>query len=126
MTATALLLHPGDGEGRHRLSEGQISERTAVQYPIDDARRPQRQPQHPADVGRIGLLSLGDLFDRRVLPRLQHLLPTERARPIALTSVLSTCGAAGGPGAPSDARTSFRPPRLRTANGTLIVTTVVS
>src|SRR5215467_12919137 len=48
------------------------------------------------------------------------------ARAIALTSVLSTCGAKGGTDAPSGASTSLRPPRLHTANGTLMVTTADS
>ena len=41
---------------------------------------------------------------------------------MALTSVLSACGGTGGIGAPSGASTSLRPPRLRRAKGTLMVT----
>jgi hypothetical protein len=46
---------------------------------LDQLRRQQRQPQHPADGGRVNLIRPGDLLDRRVPAGLQHLLPAEGA-----------------------------------------------
>jgi len=72
------LLNPRDGKRYHRLRERGASTHAAIEYRLHRRRSQQRQPQHPADVGRINLLGPGDLLNGRVPAGLQQLLPSER------------------------------------------------
>ena len=74
----------------------------------------------PAHSGKVSALAISLIVAYRPV---SSIFCQRNARAIALTSVLSISGAAGGMGAPSGASTSLRPPRLRTVNGILIVTT---
>ena len=51
-----------------------------IQERLHDLRREQRQPQDPADVGRVDALGPGQILERRMHARVQHLPPPERPR----------------------------------------------
>ena len=90
---------------------------------LHDLRRQQRHAQHPADVGRVDVLGVGDFLDGREVASLQQLAPAEAAgEGLEQGAVDPFALGAGAAVMPSGVMTSFRPPRLRMANGTVTVT----
>jgi hypothetical protein len=85
----ARLFQPLDRKHPHRFSERWPRICSPIKDGLHRGRRQQRQPQHPADVGRVDLLRSGDLLDRRIAPGLS-IFCYRNARAIALTNGLST------------------------------------
>jgi len=61
----------------HRPYHRQSLRLLACQYRFHDLRRQQCHAQHPADVGRVDVLSSGDFFDGGEFFGLQQLAPAE-------------------------------------------------
>ena len=116
-----LLILPLDRKGLHQSRQRERGRVLSIQDGVDNVGCQQRHPQDPADVGGVDLLRCGQLLDGPV--PVSSSLRHRKARARALIIALSTRGRSAEGAVPTEANTSFRPPRFRIAKGTRTQTT---